>query len=106
MANEADRITRNCAKFVQIIHTNAGTLGFDGNLGVADYWPNGGYGQPGCIADLAGLCAHSRSFYYYAESVRSGNFKAWKCNSYDSFDKGNCRSGQTSYVGQLSIDRS
>lgn len=46
--------------------------------------------QPGCWTIV---CAHSRSYEYYAETVRPGNennFIATRCNSFSSFKNGKC----------------
>ncbi|KAJ8983360.1 hypothetical protein NQ317_009273 [Molorchus minor] len=81
--NIDDRLDPTDALFVQAIHTNGGLLGFRQSLGHADYFPNGGSSQPGCILDIAGTCAHARSYIYYAESILSeNNFKATLCSSY------------------------
>ncbi|KAJ8983362.1 hypothetical protein NQ317_009275 [Molorchus minor] len=64
-------------------YTPMAVLGFRQSLGHADYFPNGGSSQPGCILDIAGTCAHARSYIYYAESILSeNNFKATPCSSY------------------------
>ncbi|XP_037047943.1 endothelial lipase-like [Bradysia coprophila] len=65
------RISKNDAVFVDIIHTDAGVLGADVNTGTVDFWPN--YGrrlQPGCslFTEILG-CSHSRAVYYWIESV-------------------------------------
>lgn len=47
--------------------------------------------QPGCWTIL---CAHSRSFEYYAETAVPGNektFMAIRCSSFADFKKGKCR---------------
>lgn len=51
-----DRLDITDAQFVQVIHTCSGLLGFNRALGHVDYWPNGGFNQPGCggIFDLGG----------------------------------------------------
>lgn len=36
------------AKFVDIIHTDAGGYGQSSSTGSADFWPNGGRNQTGC----------------------------------------------------------
>ncbi|XP_032669421.1 pancreatic lipase-related protein 2-like [Odontomachus brunneus] len=63
------RVDKTDARRVQVIHTNAGTLGMQEAIGTADFYPNGGKRQPGCKLDLIGTCAHSRSYMYYAESI-------------------------------------
>lgn len=40
-------ISRSDAKYVQVIHTNAGILGMQYQVGTADFYPNGGIRQPG-----------------------------------------------------------
>ncbi|XP_001608012.1 phospholipase A1-like [Nasonia vitripennis] len=86
------RISTKDANYVEIIHTCAGNLGVRRPLGHADFYPNGGGPrQPGCGADLIGSCAHSRSYKYYAESLKDPD--AWyaiMCNSSKSFDAGEC----------------
>lgn len=42
------------AILVQVIHTNAGYLGMQEAIGTADFYPNGGTSQPGCIFDWIG----------------------------------------------------
>lgn len=43
------RLSANDAKFVDVIHTDGGVLGFPWPLGHADFFPNGGIPlQPGC----------------------------------------------------------
>lgn len=44
-----DRLDASDAKFVDVIHTCAGTIGFAKPIGHADFYPNGGtFRQPGC----------------------------------------------------------
>lgn len=44
-----DRLDTSDAKFVDVIHTCAGTAGFVRPLGHVDFYPNGGsFRQPGC----------------------------------------------------------
>ena len=64
------RITNESAKIVEIVHTNGGFLGNPFAIGDLDFYPNGGgLAQPGCILDIVGSCAHSRSLELYAESI-------------------------------------
>lgn len=100
-----DRLDKTDAKFVQVVHTCAGKLGFNDSLGHADYWPNGGHHQPGCEHDELGMCSHGRAYQYFAESLRSGKFKSWHCNSYDHFLTGACKTNSHSFIGQREIDR-
>ncbi|XP_025832238.1 lipase member H-like [Agrilus planipennis] len=92
-SSETDnRLDPSDAQFVQAIHTCAGRLGYRGSLGTADYRPNGGGNQPGCTLEPTGSCAHGRAFALFAESVRSGGFSVWKCDSYSNFRSGECQS--------------
>ncbi|XP_015516952.1 pancreatic triacylglycerol lipase [Neodiprion lecontei] len=80
------------ADHVQVIHTNAGLLGLSRAAGDSDFYPNGGTTQPGCGLDLVGSCAHSRAYYFFAESIvnptgfpatatRSGSLEAFTTKS-------------------------
>lgn len=55
ITNDQERLSVGDAQFVQVIHTCGGMEGFNGPIGNADYWPNGGVpNQPGCEKDLTG----------------------------------------------------
>lgn len=88
------------AKYVQVIHTNGGHLGYLGPLGHADFYPNGGMKQPGCLIDIGGSCSHARSFEYFAESLNSETgFLAARCDNYVEFLMGMCQS-ETAFMGE------
>ncbi|TGZ51575.1 hypothetical protein DBV15_11012 [Temnothorax longispinosus] len=70
-AGPGSRISVGDAKYVEIIHTNGGRLGFLTAIGDVDYYPNGGKRQPGCRVDPAGACSHDLAFKYFAESINS-----------------------------------
>lgn len=76
--------------FVEIIHTNGGTLGMREALGHADFYPNFGRSQPGCGIDLVGSCAHSRAYIFYAESINNNGFLANQCESFNEVNNGRC----------------
>lgn len=101
-------LTKNDASHVQVIHT--GILSFGEALGTADYYPNYGKGQPGCGWDLAGLCAHERSWFFYVESIKAssgvGNkFIARRCANYAAITSKNCvASGANSWMGGEPLD--
>ncbi|XP_031353891.1 endothelial lipase-like [Photinus pyralis] len=77
----ANRLTKDDAEFVDVIHTDAGSFGYPVSIGHVDFYPNGGSGvQPGCeISSLAEkkiieqiiYCGHIRAWKYYGESVRN-----------------------------------
>ncbi|XP_046737696.1 pancreatic triacylglycerol lipase-like [Diprion similis] len=68
-AGAGSGIHESDADHVQVIHTNAGFLGLSRAAGDSDFYPNGGRSQPGCGLDLFGACAHSRAYYFFAESI-------------------------------------
>jgi dienelactone hydrolase len=49
-----ERLNYTDADFVDCIHTCGGFLGFDRAIGMVDFFPNGGSGQPGCWWDPSG----------------------------------------------------
>ncbi|XP_049778976.1 phospholipase A1-like [Schistocerca cancellata] len=86
------------AEFVQVIHTNAGVLGYKYTLGDADFFPNGGSEQPGCDTDDYGACSHGRSTLYFAESVTSASaFIGYQCDSWDTCT--NCNGKPSAVMG-------
>ncbi|XP_058819416.1 lipase member H-like isoform X2 [Topomyia yanbarensis] len=85
------------ARFVDVIHTCAGLLGYDRNLGHVDFYPNGGRAnQPGCggMNDFTGACSHGRSYEYFTESILNRNaFMAFSCGDMNDYKNKNCRAG-------------
>ena len=88
-----DRIYSTDGQYVEIMHTNAKTLGFDIPLGTADFYPNGGKSQRGCpILDLTGTCDHLRAYKYFAESITTTrSFMATQCQDYKGVLSGKCK---------------
>ncbi|XP_026747851.1 pancreatic triacylglycerol lipase-like [Trichoplusia ni] len=82
-----ERFRESDGVYTEVIHTNAGNLGYLTPLGQVDFYPNGGIGMPGCNNMD---CDHSRSFHYMAESFRSGGFTGTRCASYLTAMTGNC----------------
>ncbi|XP_076647999.1 pancreatic triacylglycerol lipase-like [Halictus rubicundus] len=84
------------AKFVDIIHTDAGFAGQIYSSADVDFHPNGGHRpQPGCPLIPFGKsdegCNHARSWTYYAESVLNPDgFMAIQCTSSGQFKTGKC----------------
>lgn len=86
-----ERLDAADAEYVEVIHTNAGYLGFRRPLGHVSFYPNGGTAQPGCGWDLFSLCAHSRAYLYYIESIHSDvQFYAYKCESSEQLRQEQC----------------
>ncbi|CAL1299426.1 unnamed protein product [Larinioides sclopetarius] len=114
------RLTYTDADFVDVIHTNIDILGFGipEAIGHQDFYPNGGYDQPECVANqdsvtpgpneaLEGenlgdplgidvnVCDHSAATLYYMESIDPSEcvFLAVMCDSYQDFQAGACLNG-------------
>lgn len=91
MNRPSERVALGDARSVEVIHTNAGNLGFSAPLGDASWYPNGGRSQPGCGMDVTNGCAHSRSVQLYAESINSAvGFYSLNCESYEEVKRGRC----------------
>ncbi|KAI9557515.1 hypothetical protein GHT06_017343 [Daphnia sinensis] len=102
--NDTDtRLDLTDGDFVDVIHTNGGTLlgdelGFLPPMGHIDFYPNGGQFQPGCTANSIewtgqgrGGCDHGRSVTYFAESINSQvGFRAVECATQEDFNAGLC----------------
>ncbi|KAI4504108.1 hypothetical protein M0802_000579 [Mischocyttarus mexicanus] len=100
LANSGSRISQSDANYVEVIHTNGGLLGYLRPIGDADFFPNGGKKQAGCIVDIGGACSHLRAFEFFAESINSKvGFHAKKCDSYLQYKLGLCNTKLSSIMG-------
>ncbi|XP_034480931.1 pancreatic lipase-related protein 2 [Drosophila innubila] len=110
------RLDRSDAHFVDIVHTDAnplmkGGLGIIQRLGHVDFYPNGGFDNPGCDKKLQDVmknnrkatlfltmqeflgCNHIRSEQYFTESIEGKcPFLGMNCDSFDSFKDAKCSS--------------
>ncbi|XP_055538345.1 pancreatic triacylglycerol lipase-like [Wyeomyia smithii] len=87
---QADIFTPNDAIYTEAIYTSAGSLGFDGPLADANFYPNWGRSQPGCITNT---CAHNRVSLLYAESISSETpFASIRCASHSEIQNQQCTS--------------
>ncbi|KAK5644059.1 hypothetical protein RI129_007904 [Pyrocoelia pectoralis] len=89
--NTKNRLDPTDAQIVMVIHSNTGGLGYPGNCGTVDYYPNMGSYQKGCsitdspvetIVDKAAypiICSHLRAVSYMIESISSNRFKGKSC---------------------------
>lgn len=101
-ALDSFRLDKTDANFVQIIHTNGGSVlegcvGLMDALGHVDFFPNGGKHQPGCTAGgswmdlLTGGCSHSKSHKYWMESINSQTaFLSRPCHDWGTYTAGEC----------------
>jgi hypothetical protein len=95
-----DSISKDDAKFVQVIHTT-NSLGCENPRGHVDFYVNGGIEQTGCDLDAIKIvCNHRRSWEYYQESVRDPNsFIAVECDSWDDFRRNKCENNTQIVMG-------
>ncbi|XP_053696867.1 pancreatic lipase-related protein 2-like [Sabethes cyaneus] len=105
------RLDTTDAKYVDIIHSDATPfvpkigLGLFEPIGHLDFYPNGGFNQPGCeqtfwkrkdgsfISSMYQFfsCSHVRAVSYFIESIQSKcPFTAIACESYEKFLAGDC----------------
>lgn len=102
----AEHISSNSARQVDVIHTDGGGYGAFPKTGTSDFYPNGGLRpQPGCTSKNLfnlgiGLCSHQMSWRFYAESVENEKaFPALLCNSYLDFLNNKCKQNEIVYFG-------
>lgn len=102
----------NDAQFVDVIHTNAGEfkdgrLGLNKSIGHVDFYPNGGYEQPGCslLYDTTDpACSHKRAQGLFIESMfRNCSFMSYYCeHGWPSFTSGECTKVKNeSFIGDM-----
>lgn len=98
-----DRLSTNSATFVDVIHSSSNYLGFGGAIGHVDFYPNGPHKlQPGCGVDVAGMCSHNRSIYYFAESIYNPKaFLAVPCADWQQFQKQQCDLRRNIVMGEI-----
>ncbi|XP_075989748.1 lipase member H-A-like [Anticarsia gemmatalis] len=85
--NNVNKFRATDGMYTEVIHTNVGVTGYIAPLGDVDFYPNGGSSMPGCNSQE---CDHSRSYFYFAESLTSGGFTGRRCGTYLSAMLGNC----------------
>jgi len=76
-----NRLADTDADYVEVIHTNGCNWfgnGFGDAIGHADFFPNGGCDQPGCL--FSG-CSHNRAVALYGKltQLQSFTFIIYKC---------------------------
>lgn len=97
--------------YVQVIHSNGGEFGMLNSTGFADFYPNGGSDNPGCLVEATGtlfeqhqrMCNHARAWHFYQATVYDPNaFPAISCKSWDDFlrnDERNCNRRIINFMG-------
>ncbi|XP_065351815.1 lipase member H-like [Cloeon dipterum] len=97
-----NRLSKDDAELVDIVHTCGGALGFEKPLGHIDFFPNGGVPvQPGCSPDITGNCSHGRADEFYIESIPLNNFRAVECESWEQYLTGACANNTFTFMGYL-----
>ncbi|XP_065205841.1 lipase member I-like [Planococcus citri] len=79
-ATDKYTLTKEDAKLVDVIHSNAGINGVLPPMGHIDWYPNGGIFQPQCHVPNSNeinayLCDHMRSLILFLESIGDENFE-------------------------------
>ncbi|KAJ3648993.1 hypothetical protein Zmor_020757 [Zophobas morio] len=97
---EEERLNKDDAEVVHVIHTDGGTFGFKDSCGTVDFFPNGGNSQPGCaridLLDITSVaepiwCDHHRSWQYFIEAVLNPKeFLGSKCGGWAQFKTNIC----------------
>ncbi len=90
--NPDGRIDAGDAQYVECHHTNGPGLLFLGagigeHICHADFFPNGGEDQPGCLTNT---CSHLRAVTYYIESIISNGFHSRGCDSVRQANRESC----------------
>lgn len=117
--NTRATLNRNDAQYVDVIHTNAGSIknfriGLNQSVGHVDFYPNGGTVQTGCkdapkIIPTNYLevitCSHYKATDLFIESLvnKTCKFTSYGCESWEEFTSGNCtkrvRQNETGLLG-------
>ncbi|CAG4943607.1 unnamed protein product [Parnassius apollo] len=76
--------------YVEAIHTDGGTMGLGIGSAVAnaDFFPNGGDSQPGC---LTSLCNHERAWELFAATVTYNHLTGRQCSNTLQISLNTCR---------------
>ena len=99
--NAAGRIDAADGDYVECIHTNGPTVvlvgaGIGAPICDADFFPNGGDSQPGCLTNT---CSHGRAVDFYVESLRNNAFFGLRCEQRDSISSRRCQQTPGGWMG-------
>jgi len=94
----SERLDFTDANYVEAIHTNGGAFGsgIGAAIGHADFFPNGGSVQPGCITNS---CSHLRAVDLYLESINVNRLFGLRCASQTDAFWGRCTSEPGAWFG-------
>ncbi|XP_077294472.1 pancreatic lipase-related protein 2-like [Arctopsyche grandis] len=94
-----EQLRADDAKYVEVIHTNAGRHGIAHPIGTADFYPNFGSSMPGCRSITSDSCSHAVSLLYYLDSIDHKKFVSMKCANYEEILTKICSNLDESYLG-------
>lgn len=77
-----NRVRPSDGVYVEAIHTDGGYalggLGIGSAVADADFFPNGGISQPGCLTNL---CNHNRAWELFASTVTNNHLVGRECST-------------------------
>ncbi|CAK1580964.1 unnamed protein product [Parnassius mnemosyne] len=91
----SQRLRETDAIYVEAIHTDGGKYGLIEPVATADFYPNGGVSQPGCVTNI---CNHNRSWKLFAASILFDHLVGRKCSTKTQLTLDTCR-GNTEKLG-------
>lgn len=97
-ARGGNRLDKEAAAFVQVIHSSTGVLGIAEPLGHADVYVNGVAGKhPECAGRSISLeCDHARAWQLYsASAVDERSLRGRRCASWDELLRADCSGSET-----------
>ncbi|CAH2087476.1 unnamed protein product [Euphydryas editha] len=99
----SNRLRASDAVYVEAIHTNGGALGLGigSPLADADFFPNGGNSQPGCLTPI---CSHNRAWELFASTVTYNHLLGSKCSNMLQVTLNSCR-GEIFYMGNDDLNK-
>ncbi|XP_013149161.1 PREDICTED: pancreatic lipase-related protein 2-like [Papilio polytes] len=100
--NNKNRLDKTDGLYVEVIHTNGRGSGANMALGHADFYPNGGKSQPGC---LTSICNHNRSWELFAATVKYDHLVGKECSSENEVVSNKCN-GKSYNMGNGDMSKS
>ncbi|XP_054081755.1 phospholipase A1-like [Zeugodacus cucurbitae] len=88
--NSKKRLCNTDAFYVEILHTNAGFLGFEKPIGNASFYANGGRMQKGCGIDA--YCSHMGVIGFCDQAQRGKRYTSVACATYTDATNNACGS--------------
>ncbi|KAJ0175089.1 hypothetical protein K1T71_009230 [Dendrolimus kikuchii] len=90
-SSNSNRLGPNDAVYVEAIHTDGGYtmggLGIGTAIANADFFPNGGISQPGCLTNI---CNHNRSWEFFSATIVYNHLIGRECSSSLQITLNNC----------------